>query len=208
LTLKKLTDNQRHLALVFAPITICILLLVVIELRDDPSTIEASRGDKDLEFTALPESQRVYRVLQRRSGERAFFTLSTFSDEKLIAPVQSKPCQGFVPEWVPRFPNAVSTACLAIRTNLSDSRLFSSFLVNADDSGAVYEFYRNALAGSTGFSELANGTLPTTRPPDQSSDISAVIEYKDVTGATRLTMDYYLASPFRQTVVVMEFLKE
>ncbi len=194
---KGLSDNRVHLALVFAPITIIILLLVFIAYRDDPRTIEATKGEPDIEFTALPDSQSMYRMVNRRSGLRAYFTLSP--DERLTRPIRVAPCDGFLPPWIPRFPNAQKTVCFVARTNLAEKK-FSSFLVNVEAVVAAYEFYNKAMGDPTGFSQLANGTLP-----NDAGDIDSIVDYLDEKGGRRARMFYYRTSPQRQAAVAIEF---
>ena len=76
-------NNRIHLALVIAPIAICILALAILEYRDDPRTIAASRGAPEIVFTRLPESSRVYRIVNRRTGLLGYLTLSANGDERL-----------------------------------------------------------------------------------------------------------------------------
>jgi len=197
-TVKRLNDNHVHLALVFAPMILVIVLIVIFTSRDDPATIEATKGEPGVEFMPLPESQRMYRMIHHRSGQRAYFTL--LPEERLTAPVLLVPCDGFLPSWIPPFAKADQTACLVLRTNQRERRRLSSFLVKMEDVVAAYEFYNKALGEPAGFSQLANGMLP-----NETGDIRAIVEYRDGNDARRASIDYYRSSPELQAAVAVEF---
>jgi hypothetical protein len=197
---KRLTDNQLHLALAISPIVICVLIIVGLELRDDPRTIAGTQsGNGKVTFTQLPESQRMFRMTRDHEELPVYFTL--FPEERLVAPVRVVACEDVLPGWIPRYAKAERIACLRVRTNFSQSRSLASILVPAGELSALYGFYKKAFTETSGLDEDISGMLPNE---PNGADVNAFAYYKDREGVTRATVDYYRMSPITSAVVLIE----